>query len=70
MNNNEIFEIVKMKPKSLETKQRCLKILKQIGSQEHCLNVLKALYRKLSEEVKKIGANPYMEMALEQLMDF
>lgn len=68
--NDEVFEIVKMKPNNMETKRRCVKILKAIGTEGHCLNVLKALHQKLSTEAKKIGANPYIEMALEQLMDF
>lgn len=69
-NNDEVYEIVKRKPRNLETKQKCVNILKEIGSQEHCLSVLKALHQKLCEEAKKIGANPYMEMALEQMIDF
>jgi geranylgeranyl pyrophosphate synthase len=70
MNNDEVYEIVRRKPRDLETKQKCVKLLREIGSQEHCLSVLKALHRKLCEEAKKIGPNPYMEMALEHLMDF
>lgn len=54
----------------METKQQCVKILKEIGTHEHSLNVLKALHQKLRAEAKKIGANPYIEMALEELLDF
>lgn len=70
LNNDEVYEIIKSKPKSVEMKQKCLSILKEIGTQKHCLNVLKALRTKLHGDAKKIGHNPYMEMALDHLMDF
>lgn len=59
-----------MKSNDMEMKQKCVCILQANGTQKHCLNVLKALYQKLNEEARKIGANPYIEMALKEMEDF
>lgn len=70
LKNNEVYEIVKQKPSDPEIKRKCVQILKDIGTQDHCLKVLKQLYEKMSEEAEKFGPNPYMKITLDHLMDF
>jgi hypothetical protein len=67
LENREVFEIVKKRPTDIETKRRCIQIMKDIGTKEHCLKVLHEILKELSEESAKLGPNPFMEFALDYL---
>ena len=67
LQNQEVSDILKQRPKDLETKRRCVKILKEIGTQKYCQNVLDDICIILKEKIKEFGGNPVMEMAVDAM---
>ena len=65
LQNQEVSDILKQRPKDLETKRRCVKILKEIGTQKYCQNLLDGICKILKEKIKEFGGNPILEFAID-----
>ena len=70
LKNEEVAEILKTRPKDMETKRRCVKILKEIGSQKYCLDLLNDMAATIKKEMKNFDENPLIEMAINMACDF
>ena len=67
LQNQEVSDILKQRPKDLETKRRCVKILKEIGTQKYCQHVIDEMGKVLKEKIKEFGGNPIFYLAVDVL---
>ena len=67
LQNQEVSDILKQRPKDLETKRRCVKILKEIGTQKYCKDLINEMGEILKKKVKEAGGNPILDFIVDVL---
>jgi geranylgeranyl pyrophosphate synthase len=70
LKNQEVANIFKSRPKDLETRRKCVNILKEIGTQDYCKKVLNDILKLIKTEMKNLDENPILDFVLEAESDF
>ncbi|KAG5681588.1 hypothetical protein PVAND_011004 [Polypedilum vanderplanki] len=70
LKDQDVYNIVIQRPKDIETRRKCVKILQENGTKNYCLNVIKEFYTKLLEKTEKIGQNAFVKKTLDFFMNF
>lgn len=59
--SGSIIDILRKKPEDFETKRRCVSIMRENGTLDYCLSILKEVVCELRLESKRIGPNPFFD---------
>jgi geranylgeranyl diphosphate synthase, type III len=65
--NQEIIDILKQKSKSIDMRKRGIAILKEIGTEEYCIDILNKLDQEIRKEISLIGPNPLFEGLMDKM---
>ncbi|EZA58644.1 geranylgeranyl pyrophosphate synthase isoform X2 [Ooceraea biroi] len=65
--DRQIINILRQRPKDIEVKRYCIKLLEKFGSFEYTRNVLEELDAKARTEIDRLGGNPLLMKILDEL---
>jgi len=65
-----LIDILRQRPKDIEVKRHCIKLLEKFGSFKYTRNVLEELDAKARSEIDRLGGNPLLIKILDELKNW
>lgn len=68
--DHQIINIIRQRPKDLEVKRYCVRLLEKFGSFAYTRETLRKLEAEANSEIQQLGGNPHLEKVMEELRNW